>query len=81
MRARIGGADVSTIIGNGSRGEEYVIDCEERMRLVVANLAARHNRHEPLWSRVSRLTSLGSTFSVALCRWAGFDAHTGRKLP
>ena len=63
----------------------YQVDPEKLLRLVVANLAAqlarrRRWRGEPLWSRVGQLTGLGSTYAAALCRWAGYDPQTGRKL-
>ncbi len=50
---------------------------EDTLRSVIRNCAVRANRKhtkiEPRWSVVSQVTAHGSTYSAALCRWAGLD--------
>ena len=55
---------------------------ERLLRDVVTSLAMRHNRRNPtpFWDAVSKATYLGGTYSCALCRWAGYDPESGRKL-
>jgi hypothetical protein len=50
---------------------------EDTLRRVIRNCAApakhKHTKTEPRWSIVSKVTAHGSTYSAALCRWAGLD--------
>ncbi len=45
------------------------------IRNCAVPIAPPNNRAlgEPRWSIVSRVTAHGSTYSAALCRWAGLD--------
>ena len=50
---------------------------EDTLRRVIRNCAVpgnrKHTKTEPRWSVVSQVTAHGSTYSAALCRWAGLD--------
>jgi hypothetical protein len=59
---------------------EWPIDLmtpEETLRRVIRNCAtpakSQRTKTEPRWAIVSRVTAHGSTYSAALCRWAGVD--------
>lgn len=71
---------MSTIkVGDGE------IDTEDVLRHVISGLAVMFRRDRRidggfLWCLVSEITTYGSTYSVALCRWAGYDPFTGEAL-
>jgi|688.fasta_scaffold286485_2 hypothetical protein len=50
---------------------------EDTLRRVIRNCAiptkSKRIKTEPRWSIVSQVTAHGSTYSAALCRWAGLD--------
>lgn len=50
---------------------------EDTLRRVIRNCAvptmSKRTKTEPRWSVVSQVTAHGSTYSAALCRWAGLD--------
>jgi hypothetical protein len=58
---------------------EWPIDAspEQTVRNVIRNCAipakSKRTKTEPRWVIVSRVTAHGSTYSAALCRWAGLD--------
>jgi hypothetical protein len=50
-------------------------------RAVKSATRKRRGRKEFAWSEVSNVFSLGSTFSMQLCRRFGIDPDTGDELP
>ena len=54
---------------------------EELLRRVVRHVARKRSRRKEFaWAAVSEAFSLGSTFSMQLCRRFGLDPDTGAAL-
>lgn len=63
----------------GHEANPWPIDVspEQTVRAVLRNCArpakSKLTKTEPLWSIASKVTAHGSTYSFALCKWAGLD--------